>query len=128
MDLYLTAAGDLAADTKGDLASTEVPWRADMQQAYTRIMTEEGDFTVYPNFGASLEKLKGMPQTPSTAKVGEDLIKRALTNDNRFNDASIQVTGIPTSPTSIRFDVKMTSSSAREIKFSVEQTLSGTAA
>jgi len=47
-DLYMDESGDLAVSPAGDLAVTQTTWRDDVQQAYIRIMTEMGDFEVYP--------------------------------------------------------------------------------
>jgi hypothetical protein len=123
MDLYFTSDGDLAMSPSGDLAITETPWRDDVQQAYIRVMTDEGDYLLYPNLGASLSTLYGMPQSPETGSYGESLIVSALNREGRFSGKPFSVNAVPTGPQSIRFDVDITSGSREAIRLSVEQNL-----
>lgn len=123
MDLYFNESGDVQPSPSGDFALTPTQWRDDVQQAYIRIMTDEGDFTIYSTLGASLSKLWGMPQSPDTAQYGVDLIRSALQRDNRFVGRPIDVRAVPTGFQTIRFDVFVTSGSREQILLSIEQDL-----
>lgn len=123
MDLYLTESGDLAVTSNGDLALTETVWRDLSQQAYLRIMTQTDDFTLYPNLGADLESLIGMPQSPETAEVGKQLIMSALNREGRFIGLPIEIRAVPTSFQSIRFDIYITYGSRTQMILSIEQDL-----
>lgn len=123
MDLYFTSNGDLAMSPSGDIAITDTPWRDDVQQAYIRVMTDEGDYLLYPRLGASLSTLYGMPQSPETGSFGASLITAALNREGRFSGKSFNVNSVPTGPQSIRFDVDILSGSRETIRLSVEQNL-----
>ena len=122
-DLYMYESGDLAVSPAGDLAMTQTTWRDDVQQAYIRIMTEMGDFEVYPELGASLTRLYGRPQSANTGSLGIGLIKSALDRESRFAGKPFFVKAVPTGPQSIRFDVSITSGNREQILLSVEQDL-----
>lgn len=115
--------GDLGVSPAGDLAITQTSWRDDVQQAYIRMMTDIGDFLVYPDLGASLSLLYGQPQSPETGQLGADLIRSAMDRENRFTGSPYTVKPIPTGHQSIRFDVGITSGSRDQIILSVEQNL-----
>lgn len=123
MDLFFTEDGDIARSPSGDIAISDTPWRDDVQQAYIRAMTDEGDYLLYPNLGASLSLLKGMPQSPETGQYGAALIGSALTRENRFTGATFDVKAVPVGPQAIRFDVNIISGSREQIRLSVEQDL-----
>lgn len=123
MDLYFTEEGDITVDHRGDVAMTDTPWRDDLQQAYIRVMTDIGDYLLYPNLGANLSELYGMPQAPKTGSYGEELINAALNREGRFVGRPFRVTSVPTSPQTIRFDIDIVSGSRRHIQLSVEQDL-----
>ena len=123
-DLYMTTAGDLAISTNGDLANTQTSWQSSAQQAYLRIMTDIGDYLLYPNMGANLSTMYGMPQSQATGEYGIQLIQSALTRENMFTNNQIKVAAVPISPQTIRFDVFITSGSQQQIKISLQQNLS----
>lgn len=123
MDLYMTDSGDIAVNGAGDIALTPTAWRDDVQQAYLRAMTDAGDFILYPELGASLSKLYGQPQSPTTGQMGIDLIVSALNRESRFVGKPIDVKAVPTGPQTIRFDITITSGSQEQIRLSVQQDL-----
>lgn len=123
MDLYLTEDGDLARGASGDIATTPNPWRDDVQAAYVRVKTEQGDYLLYPNLGASLSQLYGMPQSPSTGRLGERLIAQALEREGRFLNHSFSIKAVPVDLHKIRFDVDIKSGSRNAIRMSIEQNL-----
>lgn len=122
-DLYFTESGDIVVDHNGDLALVPSPWRDYSQQAYIRVMTVTSDFTMYPNIGADLEQLYGMPNTQQTGDFGKQLIMNALTRDGKFNGIPIDVKAVPISLQSIRFDINITVGSRTELVLSIEQSL-----
>lgn len=88
-----------------------------------RVMTEQGDFLLYPNLGADLNRLFGMPQSAETAQYGKELILSALNRENRFAGQAIDITAVPTGPQTIRFDIFIASGSRRQLILSVQQDL-----
>lgn len=127
-DLYLSEQGDLAVSHNGDIQLTPTPWRNTVQQAYIRCMTDEGDFLVYPTLGASLSKIYGMPQSPSTGNYGVQLIRAALGRELNYLEGNVaDVRAVPTGPQTIRFDVFIEVNSNQNIRLSVEQLLDGSA-
>lgn len=123
MDLYFKESGDLAVSPSGDLAITPTTWRGDAQQAYIRVLTDQGDYLLYETLGASLSRLYGMPQSPKTGDLGVELIKAALDREGMFIGKSYAVKAIPTGAQKIRFDVNIISGSQEQILLSVEQDL-----
>lgn len=123
MDLYFTEEGDIAVSHSGDVAVTDTPWRDDLQQAYIRVMTDIGDYLLYPELGANLSELYGMPQSPATGSYGKQLIEAAMNREGRFVGKPFRVKSVPVGPQSIRFDIDIVSGSRRQIQLSVEQDL-----
>lgn len=122
-DLHLTLNGDLFINGNKDIAEVESPLQEDTQQIYLRLMTEPGDFYIYPNLGTELSKLYGMPQTPQTGEYGKKLIRAALQREGVFRGRNIKITAIPTSRDTIRFDIHIVSDANRPVVLSVSQTL-----
>jgi hypothetical protein len=122
-DFYMTEAGDLTVSASGDLAFTNTAWRDDVQQAYIRMMTDAGDFLIYPELGATLSLLYGKPQSPETGQLGVNMITAALDRESRFVGKRYTVNAVPTGPQTIRFDVSIVSGSREQIVLSIEQNL-----
>lgn len=122
-DIYLTLNGDLLINGNKDIATVDSPIRNDVQQIYIRLMTEPGDFHVYPLLGVDLSKLYGMPQTPATGEFGKRLIKSALDRESVFKGRNIKITAVPTSRDTIRFDVHVITDLDQPIILSVSQSL-----
>lgn len=122
-DLFLTMSGDLLINGNKDIASVNSGSQNDVQQIYLRLMTETGDFYVYPNLGMDLSILYGMPQSQETGNLGQRLIREALERENIFVGRNIEITSVPTGPDSIRFDVHITSDTNEPIVLSVTQNL-----
>lgn len=123
MDFYFSEAGDIAPSPSGDIAMTDTAWRDSVQQAYIRLMTDEGDYLMYETLGASLSQLYGMPQSAATGSLGIRLITNALVGDNKFTASQVSVTAVPVDMQTIRFDVSITSGSLQQITISLEQNL-----
>lgn len=56
-DLYLTFDGDLKISSNKDVSLVPSAAQDDIQNVYIRLMTEPGDFQVYPQLGTALSKL-----------------------------------------------------------------------
>jgi hypothetical protein len=122
-DLFLTMSGDLLINGNKDLSLVNSGAQNDVQQIYLRLMTEPGDFYVYPNLGTDLSILYGMPQSKETGDLGQRLIRAALEKENIFQGRNIEITSVPTSADSIRFDVHITTDTNEPIVLSVTQNL-----
>ncbi len=122
-DVYLTDQGDLAVSANGDIAMVPDAYRNYSQQAYIRMMTEQGDFTMYPLLGASLERLHGMANTPETGEFGKKMILAALDREGMFAGIDTEVKAVPTGYETIRFDVYITAGSRTELILAIEQDL-----
>ena len=122
-DLYFTLTGDLAINGNKDIAVVNNSLQSDIQQVYLRLMTEPGDFYIYPLLGTDLSLLYGMPQTPETGEYGKKLIRSALEREGVFKGRNIKIEAIPTGPDTIRFDVHIISDIDQPITLSVSQSL-----
>lgn len=122
-DLYFDLSGDLKLSPNKDIASTQSRSQNDIQQIYIRLMTEPGDFYSYPNLGSDIGIIYGMPQSPNTGEIGKRLIRQALSKDDIFLGRNITIEAVPTSRTSIRFDVHVVDNSQGPITISVTQEL-----
>lgn len=122
-DFYMSQAGDLKISPNGDIALTDSSWREDSQQAYLRIMTEPGDFRLYPTLGADLTTLYGLPQSRSTGEIGKGLILVGLHREGMFSGRSISIDAVPTGPQTIRFDIYIASATDNILALSIEQDL-----
>jgi hypothetical protein len=122
-DLYFTETGDLLIDGNKGIAVTENSMRNDVQQVYLRLMTEPGDFYIYPNLGLDISLLYGMPQSPETGEVGKRMIKAALDRENIFAGRDIRIQAVPTAPNVIRFDVHIVSNVDQPVVISIDQKL-----
>jgi len=122
-DFYFTGAGDITLSANGDIGLTDSTWRDDAQQAYIRIMTDPGDFVMYPALGADLSQMYGMPQSEATAEFGRRVIADALARENRFTGKGLDIKAVPTGPQTIRFDIYITSGSRDQLVLSIQQDL-----
>lgn len=122
-DLYLDPNGDLIINGNNDISLVESSMQADVQQVYLRLMTEPGDFYIYPNLGTDLSLLYGMPQTPETGEYGKKIIRAALQREGVFKGKNIKINAVPTGRDTIRFDVHIISSIDQPVILSVSQNL-----
>lgn len=123
-DLYFDLSGDLKISPNKDIAVTQSRSQSDIQQVYIRLMTEPGDFYSYPTLGCDLNALYGMPQTKQTGEIGKRIIKDSLMREGIFGDRNISINAVPTSRTSIRFDVHIEDNGIEPVTISVTQDLS----
>lgn len=122
-DFYLDLSGDLKISPNRDIALTQSGSQSDVQQIYIRLMTSPGDFYSYPKLGSDLDTLYGMPQTKSTGELGKRIIKQALAREGVFGNKNISIEAVPTSRTSIRFDVHIENNGVEPVTISVTQDL-----
>lgn len=122
-DLFLTLDGDILINGNNDVARVNTSLQNDVQQVYVRLMTEPGDFSAYPNLGVDLSILYGMPQNQQTGQMGKNLILSALNREQSFKGRNIEVTAVPTSPDTIRFDIHVQSGSNQPVTLSIKQNL-----
>jgi len=122
-DIYLTMSGDIEIDGNKDVAVTTSMLQDDIQQIYMRLMTEPGDFYIYPQLGTDLSILYGMPQSRETGDLGKRLIRAALEKEGIFQGRNIKIEAVPTGPDSIRFDVHIISDFNEPVVLSVTQNL-----
>lgn len=122
-DIHLTMSGDFLINGGKDIALTNSNLQDDIQQVYLRLMTEPGDFKIYPSLGTDLSSLYGMPQCQETGDYGSQMIRAALEKEDIFAGRNIQITSVPTSKNSIRFDVHIITDTNQPVTISVNQSL-----
>lgn len=122
-DLYFTLDGDIVISGNKDIALAPNSMHEDVQQIYLRMMTEPGDFYIYPQLGIDLSRLYGMPQSKETAEFGKALIRAGLQKEGLFKGRNIQIKAVPTSRDTIRFDIHIISDIDEPIMLSVSQSL-----
>lgn len=123
-DLYFGYNGDIVISPNKDVARVGSVAEKDLQQIYLRLMTEPGDFMVYPNLGCDLSILKGMPQSKSTGDLGKKIIRDSLQNEiysGIFRGRNITIDAIPVSENSIRFDVHIENNGTEPVTLTVTQ-------
>lgn len=122
-DLYFSFDGDIKLSSNKDITLVQSTAQNDLQQIYIRLMTEPGDFSIYPQLGTALSNLYGMPQDPATAEYGKRLIRAALDREGVFGGKNIQINAVPTAPDAIRFDIKLITGYGEPIVLSINQNL-----
>jgi len=95
-DFYIDLSGDLKITGSGDIALVTGAAEKDVQHVYMRLMTEPGDFYIYPTLGTDLSMLYGMPQSKETGEFGKKIIRAALEREGVFSNRKIQIDAIPT--------------------------------
>jgi hypothetical protein len=122
-DLHFTLSGDILIGGNKDIVLTNSSMQSDVQQAYIRLMTEPGDFYIYPLLGIDLSLLYGMPQSQETGEFGKKLIQTGLQREGIFKGRNIKIDAVPTGRDTIRFDVHIISDIDQPVVLSVSQTL-----
>ena len=122
-DFYFTLSGDIALNGSKDIALTNSAMQSDIQQVYIRLMTQPGDFYIYPLLGTDLSVLYGMPQRASTGELGKKIIRAALQREGLFRERMIKIDAVPTGPDTIRFDIHIMSDLDQPVTLSINQEL-----
>lgn len=121
-DMYFTETGDFILSANGDLAYTETDEQQVLQQAILRLATEKGDFPVYPQLGASLQKLVGRPNTAETANYGARLIEEEL---KRYSFVSkLEIDSWPSSINTIEYQINISYGTDKSVSLTLQQLLS----
>lgn len=84
---------------------------AKVQLIRTRLKTENPDWALYENVGASLTDFIGMPNNPETGKLIEDRVYDTLLRNDAFQKDELSVNVIPTSHKEVLVDVILDSQS-----------------
>lgn len=120
--MYFTETGDFILSANGDLAYTETDEQQVLQQAILRLATEKGDFPVYPQLGASLQKLVGRPNTAETANYGARLIEEEL---KRYSFVSkLEIDSWPSSINTIEYQINISYGTDKSVSLTLQQLLS----
>lgn len=80
---------------------------SELQLIKNRLTTENPDWYFYPEVGADLTDLIGLPNNLKTAEKGKQLILKALTYDEAFDADDLSIEGIPVGPQQILYDVQL---------------------
>jgi hypothetical protein len=123
IDLHMTDDGDFSPSTNGDIATTSSAKEQIRQQCLLRLATERGDFVVYPDLGADLQRLVGLPNSPRTASLGVKLIQRALSHDGFIDSNLKSMSATPTNVDTIRFKVSIPYGDKTYLNLTLEQLL-----
>jgi hypothetical protein len=95
-DLVWTSRGDIAIGHNGDIADTfSDPLRSLYQEIRTRIMSEIGDWVIYPEIGASISDFVGEPNTKVTAESVKNRIQSALAKNGLINNSDMNILYMP---------------------------------
>jgi hypothetical protein len=123
-DIYLTDRGDFALSQNGDLAVTPDEIERVKQQTQLRLATEIGDFLFYPQLGASLQKLVGLPNTQNTGRFGVELIERTLSYDGFQPRGSVKIEVTPTAREALTFSLRIPIGRRESVQVTLTQLLS----
>lgn len=95
IDLVWTSRGDYYIND-GDLMDTEYdPLRSLVQEIKTRASSDQGDWAVFPDLGASPSRFVGEPSNKQTAESIKVSIISALTRNGYINSNDIEIKYIP---------------------------------
>jgi hypothetical protein len=93
-DLGLTEDGDIQIGGNGDLLVVRDE-EVVAQEIRFRVKTTRGDWALYPECGADLELLIGLPNTPDTGRRAEEQVNRALTHDGFLGGELQEIRAVP---------------------------------
>lgn len=94
LDLFTTAEGDVVIGANGDLLAARDE-EVVAQEVLWRCKTVRGDWVLFPECGADLEYLVGLPNSPETGAQAEALVNRALTHDSFLLGELERVEAVP---------------------------------
>jgi hypothetical protein len=99
-----SATGDLLLTGMSPLTSDDIA-RAISQLAFFSIKTEKNDFTTHPEIGTNIKQIWGLPNKPTTAKLGEAYIIEAIKSVGISN--RIEITSWPEDLNTIGYEIKI---------------------
>lgn len=76
-----------------------------LQLLESRMRTENPDWYLYQEVGASLSDFIGLPNNPDTAKTIEDRVLHTLTRQDSFSEEELTVSVAPISASEVLIDV-----------------------
>lgn len=80
-----------------------------LQLISNRFRTDETDWYLYPELGASISELAGELNSRETAEKGKNMIINSLIKDSAFNESDIEIIPIPISLNEILYDIRIKS-------------------
>lgn len=107
-DLVITSRLDLAIGHNGDImTSIEDPLRSLYQQIKIRIMSDQGDWDLYREIGASVSAFVGEPNNKITAESLKKRIVTSMTRNGLVNNADIDVKYMPIDRDKLAFRINI---------------------
>jgi hypothetical protein len=94
IDLALDDDGDLLLDETGDFALSK-DYDCAQDDIFMAVNTQKNDSDVFPEFGADLEELIGLPNTREMAMDGAGRIAETLITNNIVNSGDLSVIPLP---------------------------------
>lgn len=79
----------------------------DLQLIKSRLQTDSPDWHAFPQLGANLSDLMGLPNIQSTAARLANQIKQSLTYDGAFGQNELSIEVAPVGPTTLFVDIKV---------------------
>lgn len=97
VDLLFTDSGDFQIDSiREDLKDTsEIPYRAFIQQIATRVSSSRGDWRLQPTLGAGLTTHLGKPNTAELGRQVQLAVLNSLTQDAFIKSSEVKVEVFP---------------------------------
>lgn len=116
VDLLFSDSGDFSLDSKrGDISdTTELLYRAFIQQILTRIESSRGDWKLEPNIGANLLNFAGKVNTPVLGNSIRLAVVNSLIQDSFIKSSELKVEVFPVSKTNIAILVLIQPKGVRE--------------
>lgn len=103
VDLLWTSRGDYFI-SEGDLMDTERdPLRSLVQEIKTRASSDQGDWAVFPDLGATPSRFIGEPNNKQTAESIKVSILSALTRNGYINTRDVEIRYMPISSDKLLF-------------------------
>jgi len=107
--LYVNPVGEISTDSsEGELIRDiplQVSYLSEKQVIINRLRTDNPDWLLHPEIGASLADLVGLPNTRATGEKGKELIEASLTGDGFININDLTVRPVPISSNEILFHI-----------------------
>jgi len=107
-DLVITSRLDLVIGHDGDImTSIEDPLRSLYQQVKIRIMSDQGDWDIYREIGASVSAFVGEPNNKITAESLKKRVIASMTRNGLIDNADIDVKYMPIDRDKLAFRISV---------------------
>lgn len=101
-------AGDFVLSNEGDIASTiHDPLRAVLQDIFTRVKSDKGDWSETPRLGASLSDFVGEANSENTGLQIRKRLLSALQTYGTINESDIFIDVVPISNSQVAVTIKL---------------------